>query len=265
MVSIFRIIVGGVVALGALVTGLLIPRPPAANIDMLMLIDNSPSMLIPATAEGIERLSRATSGCAFACHEIDKRESGLTEADIDSYQFARREGIELRRDAVLRATRSLVASVRDRAVANEARYRLSIAGFDYAYRPIWPANPAGKPPFESDLAIVADHVKDLKAPLYCRNNQRVCDSTDQDTSTDFTVALRGALVSLPDAAGGNQAPQKRAQPVLMIVTDGMRDEQVEGDRKLGPIPLALCDAIKRRGVRIAIVDTAYPLDAVKQD
>ncbi len=47
--------------------------PP--NIDFYLLLDNSPSMSLPATAAGITSMRNLTSnqdggnGCAFACHQ----------------------------------------------------------------------------------------------------------------------------------------------------------------------------------------------------
>jgi Flp pilus assembly protein TadG len=41
-------------------------QPP--NVDFYLAMDNSPSMLIPATSDGIKKIQNVTN-CAFACHE----------------------------------------------------------------------------------------------------------------------------------------------------------------------------------------------------
>ena len=41
----------------------------APNIDFYMLLDTSPSMLLPATSAGLSSMVAATNGCAFACHQ----------------------------------------------------------------------------------------------------------------------------------------------------------------------------------------------------
>ncbi|MGY2736830.1 pilus assembly protein TadG-related protein [Sphingomonas sp. UYP23] len=41
-------------------------QPP--NVDFYLAMDNSPSMLLPATADGISKVQSVT-GCAFSCHE----------------------------------------------------------------------------------------------------------------------------------------------------------------------------------------------------
>ena len=48
--------------------------PP--NIDFYVLLDNSPSMALPATAAGITQMEslttkQTTGGCAFACHQAN--------------------------------------------------------------------------------------------------------------------------------------------------------------------------------------------------
>ncbi|QBM76281.1 hypothetical protein E2E30_11210 [Sphingomonas sp. AAP5] len=41
-------------------------QPP--NVDFYLAMDNSPSMLLPATSDGISKIQKVT-GCAFSCHE----------------------------------------------------------------------------------------------------------------------------------------------------------------------------------------------------
>lgn len=41
-------------------------QPP--NVDFYLAMDNSPSMLLPATSDGISKVQKVT-GCAFSCHE----------------------------------------------------------------------------------------------------------------------------------------------------------------------------------------------------
>ncbi|MEO5605296.1 MAG: pilus assembly protein TadG-related protein, partial [Novosphingobium sp.] len=55
-------------------------QPP--NVDFYLAMDNSPSMLLPATSDGIAKIIAATktsenaNGCAFACHaQIPKSDS----------------------------------------------------------------------------------------------------------------------------------------------------------------------------------------------
>ena len=101
------------------------------NIDFYLLLDNSPSMALPATADGITQMQGLTStqdngnGCAFACHQAStdnsdtdgnpckdhskptKGKSGKSgghcdrsegKVQMDNYALARDAGISLRLD-----------------------------------------------------------------------------------------------------------------------------------------------------------------------
>ena len=97
--------------------------PP--NIDFYVLLDNSPSMALPATTAGITQMEnltpkQATGGCAFACHQAstnngDTAGNPCTDgtaptqsgglycaashgAQIDNYKLARNNSITLRLD-----------------------------------------------------------------------------------------------------------------------------------------------------------------------
>jgi Flp pilus assembly protein TadG len=108
----------------------------AANINFYLLLDNSPSMALPATAAGISQMESLTpqqGGCAFACHEGSTNNGDsqgnpclnvatytaptlsspppstspgnsycatTAGAQIDDYALARHNNIELRLDAL---------------------------------------------------------------------------------------------------------------------------------------------------------------------
>jgi len=92
----------------------------------------------------------------------------------------------------------------------------------------------------------------------CRNNQRICNVGDNDTGTNFTAAFTGALATWPLVPGnGTNVTGDTPQAILFLITDGMRDESTGGDRVMGPPPSSLCDSIKARGVRIAVLYTKY--------
>src|SRR5271165_6852149 len=76
----------------------------APNIDFYLLLDNSPSMDLPATSAGITTMTNATenapasggnaNGCAFACHESNPAADNLgNPGGIDNYQLAKNLGV----------------------------------------------------------------------------------------------------------------------------------------------------------------------------
>jgi Flp pilus assembly protein TadG len=113
----------------------------AANIDFYLLLDNSPSMALPATQAGINSMIALTSqqdggnGCAFACHQAstgngdtagnaywnpNKTSQVCTGAQsgnsnvgcvqMDDYQVARANSIPLRIDELNSAVTTLMAT-----------------------------------------------------------------------------------------------------------------------------------------------------------
>jgi len=59
-------------------------QPP--NVDFYLAMDNSPSMLIPATSAGITDIQNVTN-CAFACHEMMPHNDGINVKDPNSLQI----------------------------------------------------------------------------------------------------------------------------------------------------------------------------------
>ena len=63
-------------------------QPP--NVDFYLAMDNSPSMLLPSTSDGINKILAATKssskpdGCAFACHAMLPKTDGIYVKDTNS-------------------------------------------------------------------------------------------------------------------------------------------------------------------------------------
>ncbi|HEX2812485.1 MAG TPA: pilus assembly protein TadG-related protein [Sphingopyxis sp.] len=63
-------------------------QPP--NVDFYLAMDNSPSMLLPATSDGVSKIIEATkssakpNGCAFACHMQMSHSDGIYIKDAQS-------------------------------------------------------------------------------------------------------------------------------------------------------------------------------------
>ncbi|WP_294298083.1 hypothetical protein [uncultured Sphingomonas sp.] len=54
------------------------------------------------------------------------------------------------------------------------------------------------------------------------------------------------------------------QAMSLLITDGMRDDE-RGRRQIGPITTVQGDTTKARGVRIAVLCTAYHLESINYD
>jgi Flp pilus assembly protein TadG len=142
--------------------------PP--NIDFYVLLDNSPSMALPATQAGITSMQsltakQITGGCAFACHQADTSStSGQTDtifnpctdgtaptvtantytkaycdvskhgAQLDNYALARKNSITLRLDELNSGISTLLQTASTAAqstmFATPPKYRFSIYSMD---------------------------------------------------------------------------------------------------------------------------------------
>jgi Flp pilus assembly protein TadG len=258
----------------------------APNIDFYVMLDTSPSMLLPATTTGLKTLTTATGGCAFACHQSNlvysikdssKGIPGNTElvcADktyhkncVDYYTVARNNNIALRTDVLTLAVQDLTSVATTTATQNKAKYRMGLLDFDYTSRQIWPTTKSSDGFWvDADLGRVETHVPDAKVLVYSENNDRVYNVSDNDKATNFTTAFNKALNTMPKLAGnGTNVSGDTPQAILFVITDGMRDEDVSGARKMGPIPTSQCKTIKDRGIRIAILYTEYLPESASDD
>jgi hypothetical protein len=133
--------------------------PP--NIDFYLLLDNSPSMSLPATQAGITQMEsltskQATGGCAFACHQASTNNGDTAGntcangtaptqsgnlycatsqgAQIDNFQLARNNNITLRLDELNSAVSTLVQTAYSTAnsaqFATPPTYRFSVYSMD---------------------------------------------------------------------------------------------------------------------------------------
>lgn len=227
----------------------------APNIDLYMVLDTSPSMALPATKAGLTALTTATGGCAFACHQTNTSATNpgktrmVNGRYVDYFYVAKTDlGLTLRSDLVTTAVEDLVGVAKETAATNGATYRMALGNFDWAYHSI------------QDAPVALDAAKSLvsKAELLtvCQNNQRVCGINDNDMHTNFTTALNSINTIMPIPGNGTKKGGDTPQEIMFLITDGMRDENASG-RKLGPMPTAMCDTIKAKGIKIAVLYTEY--------
>ena len=142
--------------------------PP--NIDFYVLLDNSPSMVLPSTAAGITKMESLTTqeetgGCAFACHHASTNANSDTKGNpcvdgtsptlsapppstskgnsycttahggqIDNYKLARNNNITLRLDELNSGVSTLLQTASTTAsstvFATPPKYRFSIYSMD---------------------------------------------------------------------------------------------------------------------------------------
>jgi Flp pilus assembly protein TadG len=249
----------------------------APNINFYLLLDNSPSMDLPATSAGITAMITATqnapssggnaNGCAFACHESNPAGDNLgNPGGEDNYALAQNLGVVTRIENMATATQALMTTASQMETSNNATYKMAIytfnaSGINTIYAP------SGNP--SSNLTSAATAAAGIDVQEVYDNNWRTSSNEDFDTDTDFATAMSQVSGKMPNPGTG--ASTSTPQEVLFIVTDGVEDKIVSsaascsqttvstsaGIRCQQPADTTWCTTIKNRGIMIAVLYTEY--------
>jgi Flp pilus assembly protein TadG len=236
----------------------------APNINFYLLLDNSPSMAIAATTDGINTMVANTSaqgGCAFACHETNPSADSLGNPHgEDNYTLAANLGVTTRIQNMATATSSLMTSASAAQQANEATYKMAIYTFNYNGLTTVYA-PGNKP--GSNLNAAANAAAGIDVLVVCSNGWLTCSNNNNDTDTNFETAMTAINGLMPDPGDGSS--KSTPQEVLFIVSDGVDDEvnssscsqTLTGSRCQQPFDISMCTTVKNRGIMIAVLYTEY--------
>ncbi|HUN51129.1 MAG TPA: pilus assembly protein TadG-related protein [Candidatus Sulfotelmatobacter sp.] len=246
----------------------------APNINFYLMLDDSGSMAIPSTEDGITTQIANTpgqdtggAGCAFACHESPtgaatdtpnnpKYPSGPLKGKVeDDFQVARNAGLTLRIDLVAQATQNLMTTAQQTAAAANSEYQVAIYTFDSGFNTIQALT--------SNLAQAQTSAGNISVEQVYSQNYLTSSNYNDDEDTNYTSAFTQINSVMPNPGNGTNALGDTPQEVLFIVTDGVEDEAVSGTRTYSFTAGSTCTAIKNRGIRIAILYTTYraiPID-----
>ena len=264
--------------------------PP--DINFYLLLDNSPSMALAATTDGINTMNSNTTaqgGCAFGCHETNPTSSDVagnptvSGKQIDNYTLAKNLGVTLRIQNVASATSALMVTAQQYQTNNsQFNVALKMAIFTFANAGIDPVFPSSCSTSSctpsNNLSAAGTAASGVDVIVVCSNNylgpyqNGSCQNNNNDEDTEFDTAMSqmNTLMPNPGTGASNSTPQE----VLFIVTDGVEDKQLSdtwqtvcketetGSRCQQEFDTQLCTTIKNRGVFIAILYTVYePLPA----
>ncbi|MBC8129043.1 MAG: hypothetical protein H7Y08_01830 [Rhizobiaceae bacterium] len=218
----------------------------AKFMDFFILIDNSPSMGVGATTTDIATMEKNTPDkCAFACHQLNDPKN--------YYALAKSLGVSMRIDVVRKATQELTktAGATQQVVG---QYKMGV--YTFGAKAENAALTTISTPIE-DLVKVGqytDAVDLMTTPSKNYNN-------DQQTNFD---AIFGAINGLIDTPGDGSSESSR-EKILFFVSDGVGDaykpynctKKKSGNRCQEPIDTSLCQPLKDRGVKIAVLYTTY--------
>ena len=250
----------------------------APNMNFYLLMDDSPSMGIGATATDISNLITYTApkyqsagssqNCGFACHETNIAHDGGTK---DNLTIARANNITLRIDLVTSAVNQLLNTwsncpqsgisggvIQCMSALNNTTYNAALYTFDLGLNTL--ASLTAPTTAGTKVANIA------LMPVVYQN----CVVTTTNCKTDNGTDIAGALTSLnsimPTPGLGSNASGDTPQEVVFLVTDGVEDKIAttcpnatfaSNSRCQQPLDTTMCTTIKSRGIKIAILYTEY--------
>lgn len=195
----------------------------------------------------------------------------------DTYWLTQNQGLTLRIDAERSAAQSLVSTALTTATSNNVNYRMGMYTFNMAgnFQTIQSLT-AINSSSQSSLVTAAGNVQ-LQL-MYGDGGTVWAGQSDTFWATSYADMLTQMSSVLPTKPGnGTSAPGDTPQAVLFIITDGISDEQsspigaaysLGSDRTRSSMVqyhINQCNAIKNRGIRIAILYTQYLPSAITQD
>ncbi len=171
----------------------------------------------------------------------------------------------LRKDDVVSAATQLMPFAANQASQFKVTYQAQMFAFDWT-------RPGRTSPVNilTTLKDVSSYGSGFSAATllppedwWWKNSQPTKDTfiDDQATEGSNMLAVMNASIPTPGTGAVDSTPQK----ILFIVTDGMLDQPTNGARYAGPLQAAdleQCQAIKRRGIKIAILYTRYLPEAL---
>jgi Flp pilus assembly protein TadG len=229
------------------------------NIDFYLLLDNSPSMNIAATTSGINTMVSNTSsqgGCAFACHESNPSADNLGNPNgEDNYTLAQNLGVTTRIENMAAAASALMTTASNTEAANNATYRMAVYTFNTGG-----VNTAQS--LTSNLTTAANAAAGIDVLEVYDNNCLTASNCNNDTDTNFPSAMSAinSIMPTPGTGTASSTPQE----VLFLVSDGVEDDNtgtcsqtLDGTRCQAPFDTTWCTTVQNRGIRIAVLYTAY--------
>ncbi|API55437.1 hypothetical protein BMW22_28485 (plasmid) [Rhizobium leguminosarum] len=222
--------------------------PATSYLNVYIVIDTSPSMLLAATTAG-QATMYSGIGCQFACHTGDSHTIGKTTY-ANNYKYSTAKNIKLRADVAGDAVRDVLALI-DTSDSNHQRIKVG-------------------------LYSLGDTLTEVLAPTLSTDTARtrLADSSYGLTSatskaaTYFDVSL--ATLKLKVGAGGDGTSSGSPLKLVLLLTDGVQSQRewvtdkVNKNRtsgaywnKVAPLNPDWCAYLKNQSDTMAVLYTEY--------
>ncbi|MGG7576781.1 TadE/TadG family type IV pilus assembly protein [Rhizobium sp. Nf11,1] len=224
------------VSVGSAVKG-----PATSYLNVYIVIDTSPSMLLAATTSGQSTMYTGIK-CQFACHTGDSHTIGKTTY-ATNYDYSKEKKIKLRADVAGDAVREVLDMI-DESDENHERIKVG-------------------------LYSLGDTLSEVLAPTLSTDTARarLADSSYGLTSatskaaTYFDVSL--ATLKKKVGAGGDGTSSGSPLKLVLLLTDGVQSQRewvTNGSKywpKVAPLNPAWCDYLKNQSNTMAVLYTEY--------
>jgi len=245
--------------------------------DFYLLLDNTPSMGLPATQTDINTLVNGTTkyastnglGCAFACHDINANNSNVNSSSFDNfYATAKTLGVTKRIDVMASAASQMMnMAISDQTVNNQFRVAIYTFGTWGSTSPPSDVSKQASNNYAPNQVIALTTNLSAAATAAAQIDLMTVNANNEnnDRATNYDSMLPAISNLIPTPGTGMSSTSRQA--LLFIVSDGMSDEVTPSNcfgnnitsqtRCIQPINTSLCTAIKNRGIRIAVLYTVY--------
>jgi Flp pilus assembly protein TadG len=217
-----------------------------AYANFYLLLDNSPSMGIGATATDITNIGAPNNGCGFECHSPD-----ATTGGYPGYTNGFVSGVTTRLNALQTATQTIISQAQSNETIS-GQYQFAVYTFNNTVTKLSGLN--------TNLSQVSSDVNNLTLPT-------------TDVGTQIGDAVNWLSQNVVTASSGN-GTKNSPYEFVFLVTDGAEDHAfnyVAGsyDTLISPygswngtnygsvMQSGACTGLKNKGVTVAVVYTNY--------
>jgi hypothetical protein len=213
-------------------------------VDIQILMDVSSSMTLAATPDAVVQMQglaasfkptapapdNVSTSCTFACH--------WTTTSVDYYQLAIKNKVQLRITVLQTAVAGVIATLNN--LNKNHFFQIGLYSFHRLFNVLYPLS--------NNVVDAANAVASIAPEVnFCAN-----DLTCPDTYFSNAMAQLVAVDQLLPQQG-DQVPQR----FLFLVSDGVYDQSISGNRQIGAFNPADCAALKALGISILVLYTPY--------
>ncbi|EJC83401.1 Flp pilus assembly protein TadG [Rhizobium leguminosarum bv. trifolii WSM2297] len=224
------------VSVGSAVKG-----PATSYLNVYIVIDTSPSMLLAATTSG-QATMYSGIGCQFACHTGDSHKIG-NKTYANNYEYSTAKNIKLRADVAGDAVKEVLALV-DISDKNHERIKVGLYGLG-----------------DSLTEVLAPTLSTDTARTRLATSSYGLTSATSKAATYFDVSL--TTLKQKVGAGGDGTSSASPLKLVLLLTDGVQSKRewvTSGSSywpKVAPLNPAWCDYLKNQSNTMAVLYTEY--------